>query len=365
MFNTRDIALTKLMRKIGYGYVATISGIEATNIGLYLVMGSSYGLMGLLLIPILFLSVAYLQEVVTYMRGFDDTPYEKSVVGLAYYTMVILGSVFVLLANTITLSLVVRNILGIPATVFALFYLVAMYAFTINKRIMENLLRVFIVGSIALTVYPAAAIYLVISGGTPQLTVGNFPSFYVLVALFGALSSPYSLVLQEESNTLFDLGVGYVYGVILGVSIGLIGIYRGASDPFILAANGGLLEIMVVIGLFSTVSLAIASIYKSITLSAERLGRGTVWGSRYVMYLLVISILFMISGLRLNLYSGLLDVITEYSFLIGMCMVVSTAIMTYRFVVLREIPKTSRILNAVALTSTILMIAFSIMTEIL
>ncbi len=80
--------------------MATLSGIEVTNIGLYLVVGRYYGYLGLILIAVLFIPMIYLQETISYLKSINNKVVPGGVSGFSYYVSALIGSIFILLINS-------------------------------------------------------------------------------------------------------------------------------------------------------------------------------------------------------------------------------------------------------------------------
>ncbi len=348
--------------------MATLSGIEVTNIGLYLVVGRYYGYLGLSLIAILFIPMIYLQETISYLKTINREVVPRGVSSLLYYTFALIGSLFILLINSYVYASILHSLFHIPIFATLFFYLIIVFIISNNEAVNKRVLELFVYGSLFLTIYVVSAFFVVYTKGFPQELPSEYPSIYVLIALFGALSSPYSLIIQEDSNSLSDLLISYFYGVLVGLAIGILGFYDTGSDSvFDLFAGveyNYVLMYLLLAGLTSTVILSSISIFTTLKRIVYKMGIRGRGGYRYEVYTILVSYILLVAYNFMN-SDDILDLITDFSFITGVSVMVLVLLLILSTLKTRLIPIKQKLFNVIALTSTLLFMFSSILFNFL
>ncbi len=346
--------------------MATLSGIEVTNIGLYLVVGRYYGYLGLILIAVLFIPMIYLQETISYLKSINNKVVPGGVSGFSYYVSALIGSIFILLINSYVYASLLNSLFHVPVLATLFFYLLLIFAISNNENVNKRLLELFIYGSLFLTTYIILALLTVYIRGFPHEQPVVYPSVYVLIALFGALSSPYSLVIQEDSNKLSDLLISYFYGVLVGVAIGILGFYSTISgsvlDLLLGVGQNGILKFLLLTGLTSTVILSSISVFAALKHITYKIGLRGGGAYRYEVYILVISYIILVAYHSIH-KNNVLDLITDFSFITGVSVMILVFILTLSIIKTKHIPLKQKFYNVIALISTLIFMFSSILLD--
>ncbi len=322
----------KPLRRLGIGYIATISGIEFTNIALYFVIGSYYGLLGIILIAILMLPIIYLQEFITYLSIKKKSNmyslmknYAHRVVPI-YYMSIYISSSLIAFINLYVLSIIYSNIFGGSWLGYILLLIISLYLIETRNSYVSRFEKTLVYLSVFLTLYlVSAARIIIIKGFSIPLMGSRELTPYVLIALFGALASPYSLVLQEDSRDSSDLLLGYLYGVLIGSSIAITGYFMYSSSggfsilSLLRIMNNDMLTMYLIIaGLSATVFLATLSvmrvndvIFRRLSLSRNHGVHGYMDLFTYIIYSIILSLYSRFSSYTV------INAVIDMSFIVG------------------------------------------------
>lgn len=339
-------------RKIGAGFIAVISGIELTNIVLYFVIGEKYGILAPLLIATLFIPAIYMQQVITipkliYSKTFREVLsaqnyFMKNLYELAIY----LSSGIILLVNVTAISVILSLILGGKWLPYTLIVLLISYLLVSGRKTGEYIEKTLMGLSLSLLVYVLALIML-IADEFPSI-LNHYLSrdfaldFALITALWGAVASPYSLILQEEADELEELWIAFFFGVAISASISLYAFFADIRSVdiralFEISLLGRISSYAIVAGLLATVILSSSSIITSITSILEE--DRTVFTSKYrgslTAVLSIIAGIFMISALTLltgiDVFNGIIRLTIYASVLIGVLSTLTLVPILYCF----------------------------------
>lgn len=321
----------KPLRRLGIGYIATISGIEFTNIALYFVIGSYYGLFGIILIAILMLPIIYLQEFITYLSVKKKSDmyslmrnYVRRVAPI-YYVSIYVSSSLIAFINLYVLSTIYSNIFGGSWLGYMLLLIISLHLIGTRNSHIPRFEKILVYLSVFLTLYLVSAVRLMVMNGfSISFTRSHELTPYVLIALFGALASPYSLVLQEDSRNSDDLLLGYFYGVLIGSSIAITGYFIYSSGGFSIlsllqAMNNDMLTIyLIMAGLSATVFLATLSVIRVNQIIFRRLSPSSSHGVHGYMDLFTLILFSIILSLysRFSSYT-VINAVVDMSFIVG------------------------------------------------
>ncbi len=260
------------IKRLGKGFIATMSGIEITNIGMYIVIGQNTGYLSLLFISLMFIPIIYIQQIITMITLMEKKRFHELIgtlsYGRIYYGLIYIASVLILFINLYILSLIIKNILNIHWLYIYQLILISSFVLAFNNRF-RNYEKILIYLSTLLLIYVFAAILSIYHNGFKSDVIKPYISGFILLALWGAVSSPYSLVLQELTKEIDDLVPAYFYSVLIGSSIAIYGLYVGkdASFPGVFMSIpylSNVTSIFVLVGLLSSVILASIVIHKTL-----------------------------------------------------------------------------------------------------
>ncbi len=323
---------------IGAGFLASISGIEITNIVSYMVFGRETGVLSVLFISIMFLAVIYIQQSITLPRILLGKRFSTllRIFSNKIYTMykatIYVSSNLLLLVNILVISYILTSTIGGSIITYVIF--VSILSFTIsNSSKAYSLEKILLILSLTLLLYMVALIYEITAPvmnsivRTRDQYGGEFPLYFLLSALWGSIASPYSLIIQEDSDNLDDLWYGFLFGVFISTSIAYYAYFsglgfRGISDLFKLPFYPGLSSKILVAGIFASVLLASSSILTvntALTSSYRRIITRRYYSSLSMVYLLIAGTILLapIYGFREYLGSLLIDLVLYVSSIVG------------------------------------------------
>ncbi len=206
-------------RVLGRGFVATLAGLEITNIIVYSRLGALYGAYGFIMVAAASIPVAYLQEIIvlpgrslfTYMAG-NRRVYAATLISIY------LASLITLLVNVIGLSALLSHIYGVSWLPLSIILLATTWAIALSghRRLLEKALTGLALG---LGVYVAA--YIAETGIRGFTLAGKPPGYYDTLLLWGAAAAPYSLVMQgdERGEGFTDVYAGLFSTIAVGVAV--------------------------------------------------------------------------------------------------------------------------------------------------
>ncbi len=339
-------------RRFGAGFIAVISGIELTNVVIYFVVGEKFGILSPLLIAALFIPAIYMQQVITipkliYSKTFREVLssqnyFMKNLYELAIY----MSSGIILLVNVIAISLILSLVLGGKWFPYTLIVLLISYLLVSGRKAGKFVEKILMLLSLCLLVYVLALIMLIVddfpSIFNQQLNHSFVLDFALLTALWGAVASPYSLILQEEADELEELWIAYFFGVAISASISLYAFFAGIRSVdiralFEISLLGKISSYAIVAGLLATVILSSSSI---ITTISSILGRDkTVFTSKYreslIIVLSIIAGFFILSTLVLltstNIFNSIIKLTIYASIFIGILTTLTLVPILYCF----------------------------------
>lgn len=339
-------------RKIGAGFIAVISGIELTNVVIYFVVGEKFGILSPLLIAASFIPAIYMQQVITipkliYSKTFREVLstqnyFMKNLYELAIY----LSSGIILLVNVIAISLILSLVLGGKWFPYTLIVLLVSYLLVSGRKAGKFVEKILMGLSLCLLVYVLALIMLIIdefpSIFNQYLSRGFVLDFALMTALWGAVASPYSLILQEEADELGELWIAYFFGVAISASISLYAFFAGIRSVdiralFEISLLGKISSYAIVAGLLATVILSSSSIITAISSILD--GNKIVFTSKYreslIVVLSIITGFFMMPALvlltNIDIFNGIIKLTIYASIFIGVLTTLTLVPILYCF----------------------------------
>ncbi|MCD6300658.1 MAG: hypothetical protein J7L82_01145 [Staphylothermus sp.] len=365
------------LKNLRAGFIATISGIEITNILLYALFGYYYGLTSVFYIGVMFLASIFVQQVlalaqyVTRSKTIDLLKTKSKKLYYLYTISLYSASNILLLANLLFISMLYEKLLGGSWIAYSILILILVFSITSSKINKTRVEKILIYLSFLLLIYPLVFIidivdYSILHTHMP-LSINSvkegFSSYILLSALWGAMASPYSMVIQEDSSNINELWYGFLFGTIIGFSISLHfyinqipvnGISSLLNLPY-----SAITSKLIIIGLTSTVVLALMSIFvsNSALLSWDR----KVLKSRYfvsiVLLLVIVSTIILVSSpIMFGVYDVetlLIELIVYSSSLVGLLVSISLFPITLLCINMYQeelVFRKSILLNALVLT---------------
>ncbi len=367
-------------RNLRAGFIATISGIEITNILLYAIFGYYYGLMSIFYIAVMFLASIFIQQVlalsqyITKAKTIDLLRNKSKKLYYLYTIPLYSASNILLLANLLFISILYEKLLGGSWIAYSLIILILSFSIISNRINKTRAEKILVYSSLLLLVYLLAFIIDIIEYGVSQIHMPlsnknmeeQFSSFVLLSALWGAMASPYSMIIQEDSSNINELWYGFLFGTLIGFSISLHFYINNIPVDSI----GSLLNLpysaitskLIIIGLTSTVILALMSIFvsNSALLSWDK----SVLKPRYfvsitLLLLVITSIVLISSPIILGVYNVetlLIKLIVYSSSIVGLLVSISLFPIIFLYINMyreKQILRTSILLN-----TSVLMIVF-------
>ncbi len=338
----------------GIGFIASIAGIELTNIIVFSRLGLLYGVYSFILIVLAILPLIYLQQVVSIPYIMSKNDLHNGLVVLSkklhsiYLYSIYFASILTIVVNIIGLSMVYSYVLGSKWIYYSILFIVIVWAISINKLFELKTIRVLTILSITLVV-----VYII-------LLINNLPyimsssleyksiSFIDMLALWGAVAAPYSLYMQvietnNSSSDLRDIYVGGLFNIVIGIAI--------ASTPYAVnSLNNYSLEHVIgpfrvmgflsitsyMIGLTSSVllaSLSIEYVVSDILSLSNRLYRYSVRGLlNYLLLSLIVVTIACYSILGFGDTSLLVDLIVYGSAIIGLLFTITLTTITIFYI---------------------------------
>ncbi len=367
-------------RNLRAGFIATISGIEITNILLYALFGYYYGLMSIFYIAVMFLASIFIQQVlalsqyITKAKTIDLLRNKSKKLYYLYTIPLYSASNILLLANLLFISILYEKLLGGSWIAYSLIILILSFSIISNRTNRTRAEKILVYSSLLLLVYLLAFIIDVLEHGISQIHMPlsnkdmeeQFSSYVLLSALWGAMASPYSMIIQEDSSNINELWYGFLFGILIGFSISL----HFYINNIPVNSIGSLLNLpysaitskLIIIGLTSTVILALMSIFvsNSALLSWDK----SVLKPRYfvsitLLLLVITSIVLISSPIILGIYNVealLIKLVVYSSSIVGLLVSISLFPIIFLYIIMyreKQILRTSILLN-----TSVLMIVF-------
>ena len=335
----------------GTGFLASIAGIELTNIIIFSRLGYEYGLYSFLLIIVATLPLPYLQQVVvlpTVLCRRDmhrELESMNNLVYSIYLYSIYSASILTLVVNTIGLAVIYSFIMGSKWMYYSLLLVAIIWAISINKLFELKAMKILTVFSIILAMVYILLLFI----NTPTLVntpihVRHNVSAIDMLALWGAIAAPYSIYMQviDSESTIEDrfrdVYTGAVVNVLIGVAIASTSIlynYTCSSysigyviKPF--ESMGLVPLILYLVGLTSSVVLASLSIeYVVSDIMARRIPPRT--RARGVLnYLLLALVVVTVSycGIIASTIDFIVDLMVYCSAIIGLLFTITILCIT-------------------------------------
>lgn len=335
----------------GPGLIAAISGIELTNIVLYMFFGTLYGFYSVIFISVMFLATIYIQQTITLLYVSLGKRLSSLIRSLSkalfnlYRILIYISSNLILLVNILILTYIYYLMLGGSWVPYIIVFITIIFSLA-NTYKFKSIEKILSILSILLLTYLVALIYLVINKESTNIIdasiIGARYSHYALIAaLWGSIASPYSLIIQEDAKSTNDLLPAYIFGVLIGTSIAYYSYLSGINPSDIrmliyLPLNPILSSKILLIGITATVILASISIL--LTSSAITMNSSRVLVSRY-KFSLSFTLVFIASIILLAPFLGtlpeieriLVDITIYASDIVGLLFSLSILILSFVF----------------------------------
>ena len=265
--------MKKIMKNLGPGFIAVLSGIELTNVFMYMLFGRLYGLIGVLLVTISIIPMIFIQEAITVPKilyGTTPSSYllrHRRKTGIFYLVTIYFGSLLVLLVNAIIISVLLSNLFGGSWLPYLLLVVLVASLIPGNSRIGRSIEKILAGLSLFLLIYFVAFIISLFHGSVDRMLSYSTPSLLMIIALWGAASSPYSMLVQEDDDNLGDLRLSLLVSIIIGFSISGIASITNIRTSIIGAlalTSQNYYSYLVIIGLISTTILAMSTIFVTV-----------------------------------------------------------------------------------------------------
>ncbi|ADI32258.1 hypothetical protein Shell_1157 [Staphylothermus hellenicus DSM 12710] len=335
----------------GPGLIAAISGIELTNIVLYMFFGAVYGFYSIIFISVMFLATIYIQQTITLLYVSLGKRLSSLIRSLSkdlfslYRILIYISSNLILLVNILVLTYIYYLMFGGSWIPYIIVFITIMFSLANTYRF-KSVEKVLGILSILLLTYLAALVYLVINNEASTIinlsSIGARYSHYALIAaLWGSIASPYSLMIQEDARSTNDLLPAYIFGVLIGTSIAYYSYLSGINPSDIrmliyLPLDPALSSKILLVGITATVILASISIL--LTSSAITMNTGKVLVSRYKFGLsftliFIASIVLLAPFLRTlpEIEKILVDITIYASDIVGLLFSLSILILSFVF----------------------------------
>ncbi len=265
--------MKKIMKNLGPGFIAVLSGIELTNVFMYMLFGRLYGLIGVLLVTISIIPMIFVQEAITVPKilyGTTPSSYlltHRRKTGVFYLVTIYFGSLLVLFVNAIIISVLLSNLFGGSWLPYLLLVVLVASLIPGNSRIGRSIEKILAGLSLFLLIYFVAFIISLFHGSVDRMLSYSTPSLLMIIALWGAASSPYSMLVQEDDDDLGDLRLSLLVSIIISFSISGIASIANIQTNIIGAlalASQDYYSYLVIIGLISTTILAMSTIFVTV-----------------------------------------------------------------------------------------------------
>jgi len=263
-----------------------------------------------------------------------------------YELAIYLSSGIILLVNVIAISLILSLVLGGKWFPYTLIVLLVSYLLVSGRKAGKFVEKILMGLSLCLLVYVLALITLIVdefpSIFNQYLSRGFVLDFALMTALWGAVASPYSLILQEEADELGELWIAYFFGVAISASISLYAFFAGIRSVdiralFEISLLGKISSYAIVAGLLATVILSSSSIITAISSILD--GNKIVFTSKYreslIVVLSIIAGFFMMPALvlltNIDIFNGIIKLTIYASIFIGVLTTLTLVPILYCF----------------------------------
>ncbi len=262
--------MSKLLKNLGPGFIAVLSGIELTNVFMYMLFGKLYGVIGIALVIASIIPMIFVQEAITVPKilyGTTPSSYlltHRKKLGMLYLITIYFGSLLILLINAIIISILLSNLFGGSWLPYLLIVVLISSLIPGNNRIGIYIEKILAILSLFLMIYFIAFIVSILDHPPTDLFSYSIPSLMMIIALWGAASSPYSMLVQEDDNELGDLKLSLFVSIIISLSISGVAAITGLHTDIISAltlTSHGLYSYLLLVGLISTTILALSTIF--------------------------------------------------------------------------------------------------------
>ena len=148
------------LKNLRAGFIATISGIEITNILLYALFGYYYGLTSVFYIGVMFLASIFVQQVlalaqyVTRSKTIDLLKTKSKKLYYLYTISLYSASNILLLANLLFISMLYEKLLGGSWIAYSILILILVFSITSSKINKTRVEKILIYLSFLLLIYP-------------------------------------------------------------------------------------------------------------------------------------------------------------------------------------------------------------------
>ena len=262
--------MRNIIKYIGPGFIATLAGLEITNVVIFTKIGAVYGITGFIIATLMVLPLTYLQQVIqlpiitTGNSIFLYLRRKKPRLWLFTLTTIYIASIITLLVNIIGLAIILSILIGGSWAYYSMLITTVIWAIYSNSDIKGKVNTVLSLLSIFLIIYVALFIIHLPTILSRPIVLEKI-GFFDILALWGAAASPYSLLMIGESREdLKGIYVGSVALALIGIAIASVGyIYLYPSPYFTIGDSikplyslGVIPTIIYIIGISSSVLLA-------------------------------------------------------------------------------------------------------------
>lgn len=220
----------QIAKRIGIGFVATLAGFEIKNIVIYMKLGSQYGLTGLILLILMILLTTYLRQTILMVNnstkeGLIGLIRRNNVSAHLFYYSIIITDIFALYASLIGVSVILTltyraHWLYYSLTLLSLVWLITVKPKTITHKVLQVLSYFSLLLLIYIVLFTAN-----INTIFREPKLGVHVEYFDLLALWGALATPYTIVLKSinEKNDYLSIYVGCLSSILMGLAVVSIG----------------------------------------------------------------------------------------------------------------------------------------------
>ncbi|GEM_PF-2560733 len=324
-----------LKKLFGHGFLASVAGIEITNIIVFTKLGAVYGVPGFVLTMIFLLPVAYLQQLIVLPRklyGYsliDDMRATSQFSYKVYLYTIYVASILTFMVNIIGLSVILSIVIGSKWIYYGLLIIALIWILdTVWKS--KGVEKIFLILSMVLMIYIVLFfIELPVMGSVNILELDKPISCIDLLALWGAAAAPYSLIIQDLGDEDYaSIYIGTMSSMFIGLSISFVAytiIYPvdefsiiHTLEPFY--NMGSLIVPVYTLGLFSSIVLALMSIILTLRIIYRKLYLRTIFlANNFIEYLLLA---IMVSTVPLAILFGVDDILLYTELIIYGSMVI-------------------------------------------
>ncbi len=324
-----------LKKLFGHGFLASVAGIEITNIIVFTKLGAVYGVPGFVLTMIFLLPVAYLQQLIVLPRklyGYsliDDMRATSQFSYKVYLYTIYVASILTFMVNIIGLSVILSIVIGSKWIYYGLLIIALIWILdTVWKS--KGVEKIFLILSMVLMIYIVLFfIELPVMGSVNILELDKPISCIDLLALWGAAAAPYSLIIQDLGDEDYaSIYIGTISSMFIGLSISFVAytiIYPvdefsiiHTLEPFY--NMGSLIVPVYTLGLFSSIVLALMSIILTLRIIYRKLYLRTIFlANNFIEYLLLA---IMVSTVPLAILFGVDDILLYTELIIYGSMVI-------------------------------------------